>query len=244
MDRRRDAIGQLNWDYLRGREAHEIIERDDGYIEVSGGPASYFADHRDWPLRERRAMAWVRGRVLDIGCGPGRHSLWLQSEGHDVVGIDASPLTVRVARLRGLRTARVMTVSRLGFPPKSFDTILLLGNNFGLLGDADRGRLLLRRFRTLTTGGGRIIAESMDPSKTENPDHLAYHERNRRRGRLPGQVRMRIRYRGLASAWFDYLFVSKQEMVEILRGTGWRIRKTIRSGGTAYIAVLDREDIA
>lgn len=242
MDRRKDAIGQANWDYFHGRESHEIIERDDGYIEVLSGPAGYFASYRDWPVHERRVMSWVRGRVLDIGCGPGRHSLWLQKKGHDVVGIDASPLTIQVAKLRGLKSARVMAISRLRFPLGSFDTILLLGNNFGLLGNVDRGRRLLRRLRTLTTNEGRLIAESMDPRDTENPDHLAYHARNRQRGRLPGQVRIRVRHRRLASGWFDYLFVSREEMSEILQGTRWRISRVLASKGPSYIAVIDCDE--
>jgi len=44
--------------------------------------------------------ASVAGRVLDIGCGPDRHSLWLQESVFDVVAIDISPLAVRVAKAR------------------------------------------------------------------------------------------------------------------------------------------------
>jgi cyclopropane fatty-acyl-phospholipid synthase-like methyltransferase len=39
---------------------------------------------------EKKSMGYVKGRtVLDIGCGPGRHALYLQNErGFDVLGID------------------------------------------------------------------------------------------------------------------------------------------------------------
>ena len=52
------------------------------------------------------AMEFVRGRVLDMGVGAGRHALHLQAQGHDVVGIDNSPKAVEVCRLRGLEDAR------------------------------------------------------------------------------------------------------------------------------------------
>ncbi len=48
-------------------------------------------------------MEFVNGRVLDVGCGAGRHSLYLQKKGFDVLGIDVSPLAVKVCRLKGVK---------------------------------------------------------------------------------------------------------------------------------------------
>jgi SAM-dependent methyltransferase len=42
----------------------------------------------------------ARGRVLDVGCGPGHVALHLASLGADVVGLDLSPEMIRVARER------------------------------------------------------------------------------------------------------------------------------------------------
>ena len=42
-------------------------------------------------LPGRRARAEPGMRVLDVGCGPGRHSLALARRGIDVVGVDHSP---------------------------------------------------------------------------------------------------------------------------------------------------------
>src|SRR5690348_15536948 len=78
-----DAYGQIYQALLEGREAQEIMERDDGLI-YCGDPADYFAPYRRWPAVEKQAMRAVRGRVLDAGCGAGRVSLYLQSRGHDV----------------------------------------------------------------------------------------------------------------------------------------------------------------
>ncbi len=234
-----DAFGHALMDYVHGKgRGFEIIERDDGFIELSGGWTTYLAEYRDWPVHHRRAMQHVRGRVLDIGCGAGRHALYLQRRGFSVVGIDVSPLAIQAAKLRGLRNAKVLSITQLDTRLGKFDTLLMLGANFGLVGNPKRARWLLRRFRTITSAGARIIAESLNPYQTTNAFHLAYHRRNRRRGRMDGQVRLRVRYQKYASPWFDYLFVSHQEMQRILRGTGWSVHQFIRSGGPTYIAVI------
>ena len=70
LNKKQDAYGLLVHDYFNGAPVTEIVERDDGFIAPSGGPVTYFAPYRKWPLFQQRAMAFVRGRVLDIGCGP------------------------------------------------------------------------------------------------------------------------------------------------------------------------------
>ena len=94
----------------------------------------------------------------------------------------------------------------------AFDTLLMLGNNFGLCSHFKRARWLLRRFRSMTSDGALIIAETFDPYATQEPHHLACQRRNRKRGRMGGQVRLRIRYRRDATPFYDYLFVSKDEL--------------------------------
>ena len=83
------------------------------------------------------------------------------------------------------------------------------------------------------------MAETRDIYQTEDPAHLAYHERNRRRGRLPGQIRIRVRYRELATPWFDYLMVSPDELEDILSGTGWQLSRAIELDDM-YSAVIDK----
>src|SRR5262245_54473080 len=119
-----DAYGQIYQALLDGREAQEIMERDDGLI-YCGDPADYFAPYRRWPTTEKRAMRFVRGRVLDVGCGAGRVSLHLQTRGHDVVAIDESPLAIAVVIRRGVRQAEVRSLADLDGSLGRFDTILI-----------------------------------------------------------------------------------------------------------------------
>ena len=80
----------------------EIIERDDGYITAMS-LKFYFSEYEDWPLVEKKALTFVKGRVLDIGCGVGRHILYLQRKNFKVLGIDNSPLSIKVCKLRGVK---------------------------------------------------------------------------------------------------------------------------------------------
>ncbi len=41
---------------------------------------------------------WVRGKVLDVGCGTGEHTIYLSGLGYDVYGLDSSPRAVEQAR--------------------------------------------------------------------------------------------------------------------------------------------------
>ena len=41
---------------------------------------------------------WVRGTVLDVGCGTGEHTIYLSALGYDVYGLDSSPRAVEQAR--------------------------------------------------------------------------------------------------------------------------------------------------
>jgi 2-polyprenyl-3-methyl-5-hydroxy-6-metoxy-1,4-benzoquinol methylase len=79
---REDAFGQEMWAHYEGEESFEIVERDDGFFNVTpNNPALYFSEYGDWNAIERKAIEFVKGRVLDIGCGVGRHSLYLQKKG-------------------------------------------------------------------------------------------------------------------------------------------------------------------
>lgn len=238
---KQDAFGREMYDHYMGQTVQEIAERDDGWVAVSGGPRAYMSQFKDWAEYQKKAISLVRGRVLDVGCGAGRVGLYLQGKGLDVLGIDNSALAIKVCKLRGLKKARAMSITQASRRLGLFDTIVMYGNNFGLFENFKRARWLLRRFYNMTGPGARIIADSNDPYQTTVPGHLAYHRANRRRGRMGGQVRIRIRYRNYATPWFDYLMVSKDEMRKIVDGTGWKISRFFDSKSSAYIAVIEKE---
>jgi SAM-dependent methyltransferase len=228
-----DTYGQILLAAYEGRGGQEIMERDDGLI-YCGDPADYFHPFRRWPATERRAMRYVRGRVLDIGCGSGRVCLHLQERGHEVVAIDESPLAVEVARRRGVRDARVLALAEIGPDLGRFDTILIVRNNFGLGGDDTQVSSTLARLSVVAADGARIITDSVDPARIDDPYYHDY------RGPARQTPRYRVRWQHFATPWHRYLMYSPDDMTRLLDGSGWRVTQVIDDGSPRYGIVLER----
>jgi SAM-dependent methyltransferase len=100
--------------------------------------------------------------VLDVGCGPGRHSLELARRGITVEGVDLSPDFVRLAReaatAEGLpATFRELDVRELD-ADGAYDAVLCLcQGGFGLLGGDDDEAVIRRIARAVLPGGGVAV---------------------------------------------------------------------------------------
>lgn len=136
---------------LRGAEPQLVLREqggDGGVVPVQTylGPLTS-ADHA--------VLEHAAGPVLDVGCGPGRHVLALERRGVAAVGVDVSPVAVRVARDRG---ASVIEASVFDHLPATgrWGSALLLDGNIGIGGNPVR---LLARLRALLRTGGAVLAE-------------------------------------------------------------------------------------
>ncbi len=242
---RADAHGQVILKYFNKEHNFDVVEREDGFVNVDEGAKLYFSKYGEWDKSERQAIRHAHGRCLDIGCGAGRVLLYLQQKGLDCVGIDYSPLAIKVCKLRGVKNAKVMGIDDVtSFRKGAFDTIIMYGNNFGLFGNKNKAKRLLKTLHTITSDNATIIAEDRDPYITDNPVHFKYHASNVKRGRMPGQLKIRVRFMQYSTPWYDYLYVSKDEMKELLNGTGWRVSKFINSEGFrkngVYVAIIKK----
>jgi len=112
----------------------------------------------------------VRGRVLDLCCGFGRHALLLAEAGLDVVGLDLSLDLLRAARelpgferrLAGRLVRADMT--RVPFADGSFDALVNLFSSFGYLGEAGDAQVLREIARVLRPAG-RAALDLMNPAR-------------------------------------------------------------------------------
>lgn len=235
-----DAFGRLLLDYLAGEAGQLILECDDGRAGPALPADVFFAEHREWPAQEQQVFEFVHGRVLDVGCGAGRHSLEAQRRGLGVVAIDVSPGAVEVCRRRGVQDVRHLPLATVDASLGAFDTVLMMCGNFGLVGTAGDAVLVLRTLHRMTTPSARIVLDSVDPHYEMTPAELSYRERNRARGRLPGQVTIRLRYRGWATPWYELLNLSARELEDLLAESGWRLAHLVEGEPPEYYAVLEK----
>lgn len=231
----RDVFGAMLTAAYEDPSVPEVTERDDGFLNTLRA-SRYFDPISEWTEVDRWALDQCRGRVLDVGAGGGRAALELHERGQEVVALDSSLGSVEVCRRQGLPQAVHGTLSTYDHQGK-FDTYLFFGNNLGLLESTAHGRALLGDLAVGARPGTTIVGTSMRPELTSNATHLRYHEWNRSRGRWPGQLRLRSRFGGNVSDWFDYLLIDPDGLDEMLVPTPWR-RVTTFEQGVNYAVVL------
>ena len=107
------------------------------------------------------AMVPRSARILDAGCGPGRHGGHLQGLGHTVVGVDGDPALIAAAKAAHPEATWVVSdLAELDLPSRGveadFDAILCAGNVMGFLAPSTR-LTVLERFRGHLATEGRAI---------------------------------------------------------------------------------------
>jgi SAM-dependent methyltransferase len=113
------------------------------------------------------AMAPREGRILDAGCGFGRHAAWLHAQGHAVVGVDGDDELIADARaLRPGATWLVQDLSELDLPSvgvtEPFDVILCAGNVVTFVAPSTRIEVLRRMGLHLAARGRLVVGFGLD----------------------------------------------------------------------------------
>lgn len=116
----------------------------------------------------------------------------------------------------------------------------MLGQGLGVLGSQSAARRLLGKLSRITSARGRSVAETFDPHVRADEVRRRYRERNLARGRMAGQLRVRVRHEELSTRWFDWLQVSPSELECLLEGTAWRLTRTFGQS-PSYVAIIDRD---
>lgn len=230
-----DLHGRAFHDYHRGRfvAPFEYL-RDDGDVSEYD-IAARFAPHDALGPRERWALERVHGRILDVGCGAGRHLLAFAAAGHDAVGVDASPLAVEVTRARGA-PAELMRAQALRFPAGAFDCVTFFSNGLSMGATPAGVRAILRELHRVTGADGAIVMENIDVTRARTERDRAYVAANRAAGRPAGEMRLRCRYREISGSEFRWLLLEPGELDAHLAATGWRVAEREEFPGGHYCA--------
>ena len=200
-----DILGTALLDYYHGNYTEDIIN-ETNISEEDVLPLPYFfRKHSEMPVLEKAALKLCQGKVLDVGCGAGCHSLYLQKKGMQVTAIDTSKGAVDVCKLQGVKDVRHLSLLELR--DEKFDTILLLMNGTGIFQKLEYVSMYLQHLKSLLTPSGQILIDSSD---------LQYmYDQGEEGGiwipadRYYGELEYTIKYKGEVSKAFDWLYIDE-----------------------------------
>ena len=156
----KDLFGQALVDYQNGDYTEDIITStnisDDDILPI----LYLFRNYKEMPKIEQKALDLAYGDVLDVGCGAGSHSLYLQDKKKlNVKAIDISQGAIKVCFKRGIKDTQVIDVLEV---TEQFDTILLLMNGTGVFQKLDLVTKYLLHLKSLLKPKGQILIDSSD----------------------------------------------------------------------------------
>lgn len=155
----KDLFGKALLDYYNKNYTENLITStnisDDDEL-----PLPYlFRSVSEMPQLEQKALQLVKGKVLDVGCGAGSHSLYLQEKGLQVKAIDISKGAVSVAKQRGIMD---IECKHLLQETDTYDTILVLMNGTGIFQEMTQVSTYLKHLKSLLNTNGQILIDSSD----------------------------------------------------------------------------------
>ena len=225
-----DVFGQAILDYLLGDKA-AIITTETSISEPDELPVSYlFRTYDEMPKIEQKALDLASGKVLDIGCGAGIHSLHLQNgKKMDVLALDASEGAMEACKKQGVKQTACQAV--LNFNKGKYDTILLLMNGVGLAQSKAKLLNFLKHLKGLLTENGQILLDSSDIKymydKTDLEELDDYY----------GDLMFTISYKTLSTS-FPWLFIDFENLKAMASAANLKCEKVITGENHDYLAKL------
>ncbi|WP_149206173.1 class I SAM-dependent methyltransferase [Flavobacterium johnsoniae] len=232
----KDLFGKAMYDFQTNNSPEDIITETSISEEDEMSVEYLFRSYDEMPKIEQKALQLATGKILDVGCGAGSHSLSLQNDRNlDVVSIDISEKAIETCRLRGLKNTQVQNV--LDFEGEKFDTILLLMNGTGIFGKLENCNKYLSKLKSLLNPGGQILIDSSDiiymfdededggkwiPSETE------YY----------GELTFTISYKGEKEETFDWLYLDYNTLQNAAIANGLKCELIIEGEHYDYLAKL------
>jgi cyclopropane fatty-acyl-phospholipid synthase-like methyltransferase len=178
----------------------------------------------------------AKGKILDVGCGAGSHSLYLQNkEGAEVTAIDISENAIQACALRGIKNVHVQDILKMDETEK-FDTILLLMNGTGIFGKLDQVSQYLTKLRSLLNENGQILIDSSDIIYMFDEDEdggkwipgSAYY----------GEISFTISYKGEKETPFPWLYLDYNTLQNAALDNGFQCELILEGEHYDYLARL------
>ncbi len=229
-----DIIGTALQDYYNGNYSEDIFT-ETNISEEDELPLSYlFRTFKEMPEIERKALKSTKGKTLDVGCGAGSHSLYLQEKHFDVMAIDTSKGAIEVCKLRGVKDAK--NIDLLQLENETFDTILLLMNGTGIFKNLESTSRYLQHLKSLLNPNGQILIDSSDLrymyDSTEDGGIMVPADR------YYGELEFTMRYKKMESESFEWLYIDERTFERICTLNHLNFEVIARGSNFDYLAKI------
>ncbi|NJY63375.1 class I SAM-dependent methyltransferase [Salinimicrobium sp. CDJ15-81-2] len=200
-------------------------------------PVPYlFRSYKEMPRLEQKALQLCRGKVLDVGCGAGSHSLYLQEERKlEVTAIDTSAGAIDICRKRGILDARNIAFEDLS--GEKFDTVLLLMNGTGIVGKMRFLDDFFGQLKNLLTKDGQVLIDSSDLIYLFDKDEDGGVWIDTTDGYY-GELTYRLSYKGETSNDFPWLYLDFDSLYLAAAKNGFECEKVFEGDHYDYLAKL------
>ena len=234
-----DLFGKAILDFQTNNSPENIITETNISKADEMDVAYLFRSYKEMPKLEQKALQLSKGKILDVGCGAGSHSLYLQEKGFEVTSIDISENATKACQLRGLKNAKVQNVLDLDsdlHPNNKFDTILLLMNGTGIFGILAETSKYLLKLKNLLNQNGQILIDSSDLIYMfdENEDGSYLVPTNN----YYGELTFTISYKNQTEATFPWLYLDYNTLQNIAIANGLKCELIQEGEHFDYLAKL------
>lgn len=230
----KDLFGQAILDY-QTQNAPEDLVTETNISEADEMSVAYlFRTYQDMPKIEKKALQLAKGKILDVGCGAGSHSLYLQQKGFEVTAIDISPKAIQACQLRGVKDVRIQHLLEL--ENEQFNTILLLMNGTGIFGTLAETSKYLQKLKSLLTPNGQIILDSSDIIYMFDQDEDGAYM-------VPatgyyGELTFNVSYKGQTEDAFPWLYLDYNTLQNAAHANGLQCELLLEGNHFDYLARL------
>lgn len=232
----KDLFGKALLDYQNGIYTKELITS----TNISGDdelPLPYlFRGYKEMPKLEQKSLQLATGKVLDVGCGSGSHSLYLQNKGFDVKAIDISEGAVEVTKIRGVNNVELKSVLE---EHEKFDTILLLMNGTGIFQELSQVSTYLKHLKSLLNLQGQILIDSSDIKYMyEDEDGGLWIDTN---ANYYGELDYFLSYKGEEEIPMKWLYLDFETLKTLCDTVGLKCELVMEGDHYDYLAKLSHQ---
>lgn len=232
----KDLFGKAILDFQTNNSPEDLITETTISEEDEMSVAYLFRSYDEMPLMEQKALQLAKGKILDVGCGAGSHSLSLQNERNlDVTSIDISPNAIQACTLRGLKKAKVQDVMAL--ENEKYDTILLLMNGAGMCGKLKNIPNFLLKLKSLLNPGGQILLDSSDIIYMFDDDEDGG-KWIPSQNEYYGEIVFNISYKSEKEKPFDWMFIDYNTLQNAALDNGFQCELILEGEHFDYLAKL------